>query len=434
MKKFGSIIVALLAVLLLLTGCDSVADETKIQTDLSTFTQSEVLDLGEQIQSLEIIKRQTEKEYKRDIVWCEFVTEDEDCRYEKSAILTYTLYDEGGWILDNVSLSDRLEWVITPLAGITDGKITESVQESKLSITDENDETWTISEDSIKSLTIENHETDLEAFTDTVTVSLVLHDSVEEANGTITVKYYFNTISGEWETESTEKDSKFAVSQVTGTELKVTEEDVKKAVNGKTYSFGNESQSAWYYVSKEDREITINEKEIQNVKITKDEVSNFGKTHIYSCEFDLVKSLAKFHVTTEIPYHYQEDSGWKAGTIDFAVKCTSADITGEWKGSYDGSAAEGNGTCTLTLQLSADGKLTGEYAFRADSGYYIGSYKVEGEFDEETLHVVLSAGDWVDNTEVRNWIKDDISADLYPDNSTLIGNGHNEVKFQLVKK
>ncbi len=431
MKKFCSTLLALTAVILLLAGCTSVADEKKIQEDLTTLTQFEVLSEGEQIKSLEIEKRQTNKDYKSDVVWCNFTTEDAECRYEKSAVLSYTLYDEGGWILDNVSVSDQREWTISPLQGFSESMLPTMFGEKSLVVKDENDEEWTITEENIKSLTVDEHETDLEQEKDTVTVSLTLKDSVEEASGKITMQYFFDSLSGKWELESA-SDTTFTVSQISGTQLDVSENDLKKAVDGKTYSFGGETESGWFYVSKDERTITFHENEVENLTIEKEEVKSHGTVHQYSYSFDLVKPLAKFHVTAELPYYYKEESGWKPDEITFTLRCISADIDGEWKGSFAGTYGN-SGTCTLTLQTGSEGKVTGEYAFKEDSGESTGSYKVEGEFDLETLHLTLTDGDWIEKSNWSSITKKPVRADLYPDESMFSGKAQRDYAFKVKK-
>lgn len=63
MKKFCSIVLSIVVLALLLTGCGpSVADEKKLQEDLSSYAvMSGLLNEGEEIKALEIEKRQTEK-------------------------------------------------------------------------------------------------------------------------------------------------------------------------------------------------------------------------------------------------------------------------------------------------------------------------------------------------------------------------------------
>lgn len=79
--------------MILFVGCGSpTKNETQIQSDLDSYFQSEY-ENSEKVIECKIDKRQTEKEKELDVVWCTIKTEDEQCVYEKSAILTYVLYD-----------------------------------------------------------------------------------------------------------------------------------------------------------------------------------------------------------------------------------------------------------------------------------------------------------------------------------------------------
>ena len=118
-------------------GCGKkVANEEQIQIDLETFMEKSILADNEKILAVTIDKRQTQKDDKKDVVWCTIQTEDERCAYEKSIVLTYSLYDEGGWMLDEISGNDRSGWVITPLTGVNDDEISASL--SGINITTNN--------------------------------------------------------------------------------------------------------------------------------------------------------------------------------------------------------------------------------------------------------------------------------------------------------
>ena len=55
---------------------------------------------------LEISKRQTNKENKEDIIYCTISGTGEYATHIYECILYYNLYDDGGWILDNVSMEN----------------------------------------------------------------------------------------------------------------------------------------------------------------------------------------------------------------------------------------------------------------------------------------------------------------------------------------
>ena len=83
MRKSRCIVLLFIAVILLLSGCSSVANEKKIQSDLETDTQFDFLNEGEKIEKLEIEKRQTDKKQKIDTIWCMITTADTEVSYRK---------------------------------------------------------------------------------------------------------------------------------------------------------------------------------------------------------------------------------------------------------------------------------------------------------------------------------------------------------------
>lgn len=427
MKKFCSILLALTAVILLLAGCDSVADEKKIQEDLTTLTRFEVLSEGEQIKSLEIEKRQTEKDRKLDVVWCNLTTEDAECRYEKSAVLSYTLYDEGGWILDNVSVSDQREWTISPLVGIRDSDVEVSLNDVSVSI---GGDQWHVTEENVKNFSIEDHTTDLEQKTDTVTIAFTIEDQVEEAAGKLTLHYVFDD---QWELESTSGEDSFVVSTISGKELEVTQNDLIDALSDQEYKYGKEEKESGglVWLISDGQPVPINQNEVENFKIEKEETSSRGTQKEYICHFDLAKKHVKFEVDATIPYAYSSSNGWVKQNPDISMKCVSADISGEWTGSYRGTE---NGTSTLNLSAEAEsGKYTGTYSYRSVKGNNVGSYRVEGTIDLGTLYISLIAGDWIEEPE--QWYyqddKEDIVGRLFVDTNLISGSAQDGHGFKV---
>lgn len=110
MKKIYLSLLITFSLVFLVSCGKKVADEEQIQIDLEAFTQKSILSDSEKIIEIAIDKRQTQKDEKLDTVWCTVQTE-----------------DERGWILDEVSVSDKSSWVITPLIGVSDDEISASL-------------------------------------------------------------------------------------------------------------------------------------------------------------------------------------------------------------------------------------------------------------------------------------------------------------------
>lgn len=63
----------------------------------------------------EVIKRQSNTEDKEDIVYCRLTAESGMLRAERQYKLLYNFYDEGGWILDEITPENEDQWTATHL-------------------------------------------------------------------------------------------------------------------------------------------------------------------------------------------------------------------------------------------------------------------------------------------------------------------------------
>lgn len=63
------------------------------------------------VNDCEVIKRQSNPEQKQDIVYCRLTAQDRFRRGEYQLKLLYNFYDEGGWILDEVTPENESAWV-----------------------------------------------------------------------------------------------------------------------------------------------------------------------------------------------------------------------------------------------------------------------------------------------------------------------------------
>lgn len=84
--------------------------ENQIVSDLNTYGVDALKESGAVITGCEIIKRQSNPDNKEDIVFCKATGESNISRVEYQFKLLYNFYDEGGWILDEVSPEKEDEW------------------------------------------------------------------------------------------------------------------------------------------------------------------------------------------------------------------------------------------------------------------------------------------------------------------------------------
>lgn len=119
MKRWLSIGLLLLLILMV-SGCTpSAKSEKEIAEDLQ---ESNYFFRGVTITDYEIIKRQTNKDEKTDIVYIHVDAGNENLSCSISYQMVYALYNEG-WILDEVYEYEPGIWEVVPLTGVSDTDI-----------------------------------------------------------------------------------------------------------------------------------------------------------------------------------------------------------------------------------------------------------------------------------------------------------------------
>lgn len=416
MKKFLFLLLAFVSLTVLFTACgsNSVANETQIRSDLEAYSKAEFLAENEKIVNMTLEKRETEKDKDLDVVWCTVTTEDDRCSYEKGLVLTYNYYDEGGWILDLVSVNNKSEWVITPLTGASNDEISASL--NGINITADN-EIWYVSQDNIKNISIDNQETNLDAKTDTVMVSLTVDDLVEEAIGQLKIQYTFND---GWVVDSISGTESFTANFKPGLELNITDETLLNELSGETFEYGITEETI-FWTSNDLQTISINKSDLSGFEVESHDSFNKGTVQKYVCSCVLTKPHAEFALNIGIAYSYID--GWNMEPISIEAKCTTATIEGMWKGTY--RDVPYNGTCELTITgVDADGTINAIYSYNPEvtnDFSEAGSYHVSGTIDLSTLLITLEAGEWIEQPKWDTLMKSDIIVRLYVDDSTLSG-------------
>lgn len=426
MKKRGHILLIMLFAMLLLVGCNNVADTEQILSDLANYSRTDFLRDGEIVKGVEITKRETEKKKNLDVVSCTVTTENEKCAYQKEMVLTYTYDDNNGWVLDYVTVNDADKWKITPLSGVTEKDITASLDGTTVTA---NGEKWEITKDNIASISINEHVTDIEDKTDTVTLTLKIDDLVEEATGQLILNYVFEK---EWKLDSVSGNEAFAVQVKPGIGLDATEETLVAELLGMEFQYGAPKAGLTYSTSQL-QTIVINQNEISNFKIESHEKRSKGTEHRYNCSFTLTKPQAEFTVNTMIYYLYINSKGWVLQPISTTMECVSVNIEGEWKGQYNDAPYSGNAILNIT-SITENGTIAGTYSYTPEViGEYSepGSYEVSGKIDLATMLLNLTAGEWINKPVHSALIKQDIRARLVVEDSHIEGVGQKGKPFKV---
>lgn len=420
MKKSILMIILIMTVTLMLAGCSSVPKEEEIQQDLESFSDKAFLDDGEKIDSLTIEKRDTDKKNKSDLVWCTIVTEKDDVSYEKEVTLSYYLYDKAGWTLEDYKVADQGKWNIIPLSGVKETDLRSNLVGKTITV---DNQAWEILDSEISQLTIKSQNTDLEKKTDQITMDIVLDGEIESVSGTLVADYTFDKA---WNLSSLSEKYSLRPEVKEDKALDVSMERVVDDIQYPEIKYG---------VSGAIQKITISKDQMEDFSVDKQISQYKGTEQSFQCSAKLVKGHAIFNVSINADYIF-ENGTWNCSQIEPELTFASADLQGEWKGTY----REGGGNGTVNLNITeVDGnnmKETYSYTPYGSSKWdEPGSYEVEGEFVPEGLTIAMKAGDWIDEPEKHlSGPLHDISAVLYVDDDILKGMGHESSLFELTKQ
>ncbi len=157
------------------------------------------------------------------------------------------------------------------MTGINNDEISASLNNVNLTV---DNEIWYVSEDNIKSISVDNHETDLKAETNQVTVSLTVDDLVEEAEGQLVIDYIFE--NGNWVMDSLSGNENFTSVIKQTVALNVEEETLLSAINGLSFEYGSQ-------------EITVDKNKVSDFVIESQAASSKGTLQQFFCSCTLTE-------------------------------------------------------------------------------------------------------------------------------------------------
>lgn len=417
----GLIFISIMALSMAACG-NKVADEEQIKQELESGQEFNFLKNGEQIDEIVIVKRQTDKEQKTDTVWCTIVTSDTEVSCQKDIVLTYGLYDKEGWILDDVDVSPKDQWIMVPLKGISEEDMLDSLYGHTIIV---DNEEWIITQNNLLKAEVKDQQTNLEEKKDEITVSLTLDEEIERAEGEIKVSYFFNQ---EWMFDSVLSNKEFISTMKEEYALNITEDELINEMAGIEIVYnGNGTQGR--------QTITVNLQEISDFVVVEHTSERKGMSQIFSCSYNLNKPHVVLEIEAVITYSHQNDEGWTARINQPTAKVISTNIAGDWSGTY--SDVPWDGTAELHIsEIQADGTVTAIYRFIPDSRSSVaaGSYELSGYWDEESLQLVLKVGEWIEEpTKISRFAneKQDITAQLDIEKDRFEGHAQGDNLFRV---
>lgn len=387
-----------------------VADEEQIRQELESNTDFQFLKENEQIDMVVIDKRQTDKKQKTDTVWCTVTTSDTEVSCEKDVVLFYGLYDKAGWVLDDMEVESGKQWDVVPLKGIGQGDVLDSLYGHTVIV---DNEEWNITKENVVKAEVDSQQTDLDRQEDKVTVSMILDEEVERAEGKIEILYLFDQ---EWKFDTILSNKEFQASMKEEHALNVTESDLILAMQGAEAVFGEGANR---------QTISVKAEEISDFMTEEPQVYSKGCHQIFQCGFQLKKGSAEIHVDAAVHYTYQKENGWTAAVNEISARVTSAEISGDWSGTYTDAPWSGRAELHIS-EMQEDGSVTATYKFipeQINKYSCVGSYELSGRWDAETLTIYLEAGDWIEQPawESLSNEKQNITAVLEAETGQLTG-------------
>lgn len=363
----GSIcLIALLILVIVLTETSKGINKNDIK---KYYLENDCLDKNEVIKGIEIVSKEETEDGKLKISTV-IVTEDGECRYtQEGGVICYK--SSKGWEIQNVFSEHSSDYDVEPLKGISEKNIKETLDGTSVTI---DNEIWTVSESNISNIKIKNQNTNLKEKKDSLSVSIIIDDSVQQAKVSFNLKYSFDR---KWNLEKLTENGKFTVSTKPGKELNITEEDIISDLDQKKLKFGNDTSS---------QDFTIKKNELSDLKINEKVITDKGKSVNYICSATVTKDFSTFYLDVSIAYYYSQH--WEFQNFSATAKCESVNINGTLQGTNTYGWP-----CRLVLSsFDTNGNISGSYYYDGYSGNKGHSFNVSGNLDLKTFKLRLEPG------------------------------------------
>ena len=322
--------------------------------------------------------------------------------------------------MEDYKVADQGKWNIIPLSGVKEADLRSNLVGKTITV---DNQAWEILDSEISQLTIKSQNTDLEKKTDQITMDIVLDGEIESVSGTLVADYTFDKA---WNLSSLSEKYSLRPEVKEDKALDVSMERVVDDIQYPEIKYG---------VSGAIQKITISKDQMEDFSVDKQISQYKGTEQSLQCSAKLVKGHAIFNVSINADYIF-ENGTWNCSQIEPELTFASADLQGEWKGTY--REGGGNGTVNLNITEVDGNNIKGTYSYTpygSSKWDEPGSYEVEGEFVPEGLTIAMKAGDWIDEPEKHlSGPLHDISAVLYVDDDILKGMGHESSLFELTKQ
>lgn len=415
----------LLLILLSVTGCSpaEVAEE-KIQNDVTSSAPE--WDTDAIIDNFTIVRRIANEDEKTEKVQVKIDGKTDLIYSLRYYTLSYFYSKDEGWMLSDIEAENEDLWETIPLAGPDNSLAKQALIDKCIYI---NEDTWEITDETIKEITIDKNDIILENNQATMNCTVTLENDIVTVTGTASVEYMFDpeyVINPE--KVSICKDGWYVVTSSLSDDYKcqfkldmtpnMSNDEMMDLLNSTRFLFNdsyNDSQNIW-----------IRKENISELTVDPPIPADKGNHCVFNGKFTYTTPLATFdvHFSASTIYDSAFETVLDVMSINYESECISLNIPNNWSGTYN----TGDMGVDLTLtNIKPNGELEAVYSFYPMPGNTTGksgSYKMTGSYNPKTLEIDLTGSEWIDRP---NWLYGyvNIHGIIKADNSSIVSSSNN---------
>ena len=339
------------------SGPRAIPNEARIIEELNNNTRSPIT-RPERVDNIEIISDETDTDAGRYEAFVKVFSSDDEIAFIKFIRIIYQRNEDKEWILSNASFDTSRDWTSTPLVGVKEVMVKDTIMGALLII---NEDEWQITEQALESFSIINQETNLQQNRDAITISMTLKDYVLSATGEMLVEFKFND---GWVFSEYRVSTPFTTSVHNHAVLNLNESDLLSHIIGQSMIYSAVAARTAEEIKMEQDLLDMigklsgfpfisllggflhHDPTAQSLSISNDEVSNFmilsmesserGTIQKYYSSFILNKKLVDFEVLAEIIYNFDNINGWLLYDIGLIPIVNAFKLEGtKWVGVYN---------------------------------------------------------------------------------------------------
>lgn len=425
LKKYMLLLFAVV-LLLLLQGCGiDPVPEWQIQKDVMAFAPE--WNSAVTINNFSILRRVSDEEEKSEEIQVKLDGQTNTVHAMRYYTVSY-FYEKGnGWTFSDIEVDNTDLWETTPLVGPDVALAKEALMGKMLYV---GKDTWVIDEETLQDVRIEGESFEKGELEATMYCTVTLKNEYVEVTGSASVLCQYN---GTYTEETAEEDAAqkpgwYVTSCAVGDDYtyryrsdidpEVTVDSVMDILDKGKFKF-SKTWGEYQYVQ-------MQRDNIQDLVLETAYPTEKGENCICKGQFTYATELATFDVTYLIKMSYDlETAYWTyiAEEIEYTAECVEVKLPKKWSGTY--YSWNDYGVDLKFTSVKSDHSIEAVYTFYSldsDASNPIGSYKMEGTYNPETLHIWLNGTEWINKPSGYSFLN--ISGYLCVDSNSIVGSSN----------